>query len=172
MNIKRLTAILLLAVFLLPILSACKEQKQPEQTSPEEESTTIPFAQTGIVLHGELSADELPHDQTLSAWYENAIGRTQLTNAILYAKDPTDGLWHCWLYVGAYQEGDTLELGAISADGTVYIRHTAADTAKIGATSVFYFTVERADEPEFEMVQNNDTVGLLLTVGSTAVKSD
>lgn len=172
MKIKRLTAILLLALLLLSALSSCKDEKQPEQTLPEEESTTIPFSQTGIVLHGEVSADNLPNDAALTEWYERAIGRTQLTNAIFYAKDPTDGLWHCWLYVGAYLENDTIELGAMSSDGTVYIRHTAADTTASGATRVFYFTVDRADEPTFEMVQNNDTVGLLLTLGEAAVKSD
>ncbi len=172
MKLKRLTAALLLAVLLLSMLSACKDEKQPEQTPPEEESTTIPFSQTGIVLHGEVRADELPNEPTFTDWYERSTIRTQLTNTILYAKDPTDGLWHCWLYVGAYQENDVLELGAISADGTVYIRHTAADASHTGATCVFYFTVERDGEPEFEMVQNNDTAGLLLTVGSTAVKPD
>lgn len=170
MNIQKIISLLLAALLLTLSLTACRDKDQTDTPTSPEESTTIPFSETGIVSHGTVKEAELPSDTALADWYEQAKAREQLTDALFYAKDAEDGLWHCWLYVGSYREGDSLELGAGSADGTVYIRHTAASPDEIGAACVFYFTVDREGEPTFELHRNNDISGLLLTLAQAAVK--
>ena len=167
MKLKNQILTVLLCVCLCLGMSACTQNgNTPDETT----ETGIPFSETGIVSHGCVEEADFPTDAAFSSWFALAYNREQLTNALLYAKDGTDGLWHCWLYLGSYTEGDTLELGAVSAQGTVLLRHTANDEASLQASCVFYFTVDREAEPEFELYQNGDYAGMLVTLGDKAIK--
>ena len=124
----------------------------------------------GVTAHGRVEASDFPANTELTDWYARSMVREQLTNAILCSYEESDGLWHCWLYLGAYQKGDAVAFGASQQDGTVYIRHTAADPDASGATGAFYFTVEQADEPTFELYVNGDFVGMIVTLAQGSMK--
>ena len=129
----------------------------------EPSDTGISFAESGIKSQGKIEAEAFPDTAAFAEWYGEATEREQLTNALLCEWDENDGLWHCWLYLGSYTEGDAVELGAQSAQGTVLIRHTAKKVDATGAACVFAFMVARDAEPEFELYQNGDFAGLVIT---------
>lgn len=163
---KTITSLLLILslLFLLTAVSCTDGTgKEPDGTQPP-----VSAQEAGITSYGYVAEDQLPDDMTLLDWYEQAVAREQLTNALFYAQD-AEGLWHCWLYLGAHREGDKLEFAATSQDGAILFRHTAADAEAFGGTGAFYFTVERAAEPTFELYQNDTDAGLLLTLAESAV---
>ena len=159
MKMRRSWHTILLFLLLCFSLAACGTGED------EPVDTGISFAQSGIQSQGKIEAKDFPDIAAFAEWYAQAAEREQLTNALLCEKDESDGLWYCWLYLGSYTEGDAVELGSESEQGTVLIRHTAKDAEGTGATCVFAFTVDRDADPAFELYQNGDFAGLVITKG-------
>ena len=88
---------------------------------------------------------------------------------LLYAPDPDDGLWHCWLYVSAALSSPAYTFRE-AADGTVLISATLPDADALGSELFYYFTLSRASEPTFELTLNDDAKGLLLVHAASSVK--
>ena len=154
---------LLLCLCLLGCFLACEK----EETPPEVDSDAT---DAGLLTQLRIEEDDMPPRRELTEWYEDAEEREQLTNAILYAKDESDGLWHCWLYIGSHQAGDTLEYSYDSENDVILFRHTDGDTDTLGSDGVFYFTLDREEEPAFELYQNGSFVGMLHTHGEDPIR--
>ena len=161
---KLFSFLLCLCLFLsLPLFVSC----QMEEEIPPTVSPSAGDAGFGVQKH--VAEEDIPLRKDLTEWYEEAKKREQISCAIFYAKSNADGRWHCWLYIAAHQEGDTLEYGYNEETDTVLFRHTAADTEKSGQKGVFYFTLDRDTEPNFECYQNDNYAGLIMTHADEAI---
>ena len=158
------TKLLQLLLFCLALLCAVSCSKKNDGTSNgNTDRVVISAEQSGIRSHGRLTEAELPQNAEILDWYEEAKDREVIPYALLYAKEPSDGVWHCWLYVGTWQEGDTLTLGTLAANGYCVTMDytTAAEDADAGGEGVFYFTFSCEGEPSFEFSVNGDTDGFV-----------
>lgn len=166
MNKKLLTAALLLLSLLLAF-SACADDKKGNGG----DRAVISAADSGIVSDGLIPESELPQSTAIRDWYEESKSRELLPYALLYAKDESDGKWHCWLYVGTWHEGDKLSLGSLTADGFCVVMDyvTEATDPETGAEGAFHFSFSCTGEPSFEFSVNGDSDGLITTVLGTSV---
>lgn len=153
------SVLLLLALLLCIPLSACNQKSPNEQ---DETKPPIGAQEAGITSYGKIAEADFPDSTVLREWYDLAKAREYLTNTVLYAKDEAE-IWHCWLYIGSYCDGDTLEVAAGSTNGEILFRHTAQNTEALGFTGAFYFTIENETEPTFTLYQNEEFAGLLQT---------
>lgn len=171
---KKTIAVLLAAWMLLLPLSSCTEKndKGAETTDAAYEQKTLPpTVETGVVQHGWVSEGELPQNAALRDWYDEARGRENLSNSLLYAQED-DGTWHCWLYIGTWRDGDLLRIGCETADpNRVILRYIPqyADAA-LGSTGAHYFTLTGVESPDFSFYLNSDTEGFLSVHSDTSVK--
>ena len=169
----RVGVALLLAAVLL-CLAACTGSSSVEgiSTAQQEEERTVPATvETGVVRHGWISATEFLQNDTVRDWYEEAKERESLTNSLLYAQE-SDGTWHCWLYIGAWREGDLLRIGCEATDQNhVVLRYIPqyVDTV-LGSTGAHYFTLTGVESPDFSLYLNSDTEGFLSVHSNTSVK--
>ena len=162
-----LTAILLLSVVLFAV--SCSNDKSSQ--APSGDRVVISAADSGILSDGLIPEANLPQNSEILDWYEQAAARELLPYALLYAKDATDGKWHCWLYIGTWQEGDKLTLGSLDTNTfCVAMDYTSeADDPSVGATGAFHFSFTCEGEPSFEFSVNGDTDGLVTTVCDVSV---
>lgn len=161
-TLKKFLLSLLALVFCLS-LAACTGNGDREESTADGTGSEISAAEAGIVAHGKFFQEDFPDNAEFDEWFELAREREQLTNALIYSKDDSDGLWHCRLYVGSFTDGDSVAFGSESAEGIILIRHTAQDESSLGSAYIFYFTVDRNEEPEFEFYQNDSFEGMLVT---------
>ena len=163
MKYIRTTLCFLLCLLLLASLLACEQEETPPQVNSNAKDA-------GLLTQLRIEEQDMPPRKELTEWYREAKQREQLTNAILYAKDETDGLWHCWLYIGSHEPGDTLEYGYDSETDTILFKHTDQDPDSIVTKGVFYFTLDREEKPVFELYQNGAFVGMLHTHSTDPIK--
>ena len=157
-----ITAILLLALLLSAV--SCSDSKNGDRV-------VIPLSESGILSDGLIAEASLPQNTEILDWYEVAKARELLPYSLLYSKDENDGKWHCWLYVGTWQEGDKLSLSKLDASGfCVIIDYTTeAEESETGASGAFHFSFSYEGEPSFEFSVNGDTDGLVTTVSNLSV---
>ena len=160
-------AILLLVLCLLSAFGACSKNGEAGDGTP-----TISEDASLISSHGWIREDEVMAQKEISEWYAEAADRKVVRNALIYARDSEDGLWHCWLYLGSWGEGDSLSFGADATDGyTVVISHMAYSEDDLeNSTGAVYFTVACDAEPSFDLYVNNESEGMITTHADTSVK--
>ena len=162
MKTTKILLVLLLCLSMICSLSACNKG---DGNGGEPPATDLPI---GMTVHGWVEEADLPDISDLTDWYSLAKSREQLTCTLLYALDETDGLWHCWLYMGCFSGGDTLSFE--DADGILVIRGTVKDPDAAGHSGAYYFTLQSDSEPEIELYLNGSFEGILLTHADTSVK--
>ena len=157
----------LLAISLTVFLVACKVG---DGTSPGNPSQTPDLS--AISSREWVEAEQLPQNDAVLDWYEDAAAREIVRNALICSLDEIDGLWHCWLYLGAWEEGDSLSFGIDTTNGyTVVINHTAyAEDDGTNSAGAFYFTVASSTEPSFDLYVNQESEGMLVTRSDVTVK--
>ena len=171
---KKTIAVLLAACMLLLPLSACagKGENGVETTNATYGEKPLPATvETGVVQHGWISESDFPQNAALRDWYDEARERENLSNSLLYAQE-SDGTWHCWLYIGAWRDGDILRVGRETADQSrVLLRYIPQyANAALGSTGAHYFTVTGTDSPDFSFYLNSDTEGFLSVHSDVSVK--
>ena len=152
---------LLLALSLALLLSACNSS--PAEPSETGDATGSAEGLSAPQRYGEAALPAIPD---LGEWFGEWCEREQLTNALIYSEEGE--LWHCWLYVGCYAEGDRIDITV--ADGALEISVTAADPARTGCRSVLYFTYETATEPDANLTVNGSLEGIHFTHADTSLK--
>ncbi|MBQ7347406.1 MAG: hypothetical protein IJW55_05565 [Clostridia bacterium] len=162
------TLLFLLTLCLLISVASCAK----DGTIEDDEPLSVASDTSAIVSHGWVAENALPQNTALADWYAASSARQIVNNALICSRDDNDGLWHCWLYLGAWEEGDTLSFGADSTDGyTVVISHIAyAEDDGDNSTGVFYFTVDSPAELDFDLYVNNDSEGMIVTHSDVSVK--
>ncbi len=158
---KKTLAILLLAALLTCLASCSGDPNTPGGTA----SGTTAAAPTDVSVPVRVSEAELPEIEDLTDWYALAAAREYIPNALIYSK--TEGLWHCWLYLGGYLAGDSVTV--TESGGIFLINATLQNDESLGAEGVFYFTVASEAEPSFELLIGNDSAGLILTLADTSL---
>ena len=145
------SVLILLTAVLLFSTCACEKASDP--------SSTV----------GELiDSASLPENATVREWFRKAQEREQLTNALLYSKD-SDGLWHCWLYIASYRDGDSIS-HEVNGDGVTVISATLKDPDATDCNGAHYFTLTSDTEPEFELEINGSFAPMLVTHAISSVK--
>ncbi len=160
------TALLLLSLSLLLCSVSCSDQANGN------DRVILSTADSGILSDGLIAESSLPQNTEIQDWYEESKSREILPYALLYSKDESDGRWHCWLYVGTWQDGDSLKLGKLDASGfCVTIDYaTPSENPQPGCTGAFHFSFSYDEgEPTFEFSVNGDTDGLISTVSDVSV---
>ncbi len=153
----------LLALCLLLCLVSCTEQTPPSDSTNTDDAG---LSTEGISTPSRYAEAALPDIGDLSQWFERAVDREQLTNAMIYSQE--GDLWHCWLYIGSYAEGDRVQ---VETDGErLVIRATVADPAASGSRSVLYFTYSCETEPDAVIEVNGEDEGILLTLADTSLR--
>ena len=165
------TRLLITAILLISLLfSSCSDTKNNKQQDGTDREV-LSAADSGIVSDGWIAEAKLPQSTEILDWYEVSKARELIPYALLYSKDEADGKWHCWLYIGTWQSGDTLTLGRLDADGfcvTMDYATEATDPA-LGAAGAFHFSFSFDGEPSFEFSVNGDTDGLISTISDVSV---
>ena len=158
------TALLLLAILIS--LASCQD-KAADGT----DRIIVSATDSGIVSDGLIPEENLPQNAEILDWYEEAKAREMIPYALLYSKDASDGLWHCWLYIGTWQKGDSLTLGRLKGDGCCVTMDyaTEATDPDTGAAGAFHFSFPYEGEPSFEFSVNGDTDGLISTICDVSV---
>ena len=168
MKTKILITVLLLLALLLSSVSCQDKQNNASDSS---DRVVISAADCNIVSDGWIAEEALPQNTEILDWYEASKARELIPYALLYSKDATDGLWHCWLYIGTWQKGDTLTLGRLDADGfCLTMDYVTEETdPQTGAAGAFHFSFPYKGEPSFEFSVNGDTDGLISTISDISV---
>ena len=155
---------LLLAAALLCALAACTPNAPVDPTDPDTPDVT--GSTEGLSAPIRYEASSIPSIPDLREWLAEARDREQLTNALIYSEQE-GGTWHCWLYVGCYAEGD--KISVTQTDGVLAITVTAAEPEASGGTTVLYFTLDSAAEPDANITVNGSSEGILLTLADTSL---
>lgn len=166
------TLIFSLLLCLLLSCASCVSAKEPSINTSDatETRSTVSAEEAGIVSHGFVSEEDFPANTRITEWYADAIVREYVPCSVLYAKDDTDGLWHCWVYLTSWTQGDTVTLSADKTDGVcVIIQHKAADAESTGSTGATYFTVVCNATPTFDLLVNGEEEGLIATHADVSV---
>ena len=166
---KKLTSLALLLIAMILCAASCADK--PNNTPTDNDRAVISQEASGIVSDGLISESNLPQNPEILDWYEESKARELLPYALLYSKDASDGKWHCWLYVGTWQEGNKLTLGRLDTDGFCLTMDytTAAEISEVGASGAFHFSFAYDGEPSFEFLINGDTDGLIVTISDVSV---
>ena len=169
---KKTGWLLLTVALLLVCLAGCRKN-QTENPDGEEniEAADLQLQSaeaSGITSHGWIAESAFPANDALREWYEEAADRENLTNALLYAKG-VDGLWHCWLYIGTWQDGDGLEMGR-DGNGAIALNHKPQNAdAEAGSAGAVYFTLQSEPEPDFDFYINGVSEGILQELSDASV---
>ena len=106
----------------------------------------------------------------MTEWYVNALPLETVAGSLIYAKDDTDGLWHCWAYLVEHGERDTLTLRADTRDGLCvildYTNDLYTNDTVLGA---YYFTVQTESTPTFDLLINGEDEGMIITHADSTV---
>ena len=169
MKIKLLlTALLLLALLLASV--SCQNGKR-DQTPDSSHRVVLSATDCGIVSDGWIAETALPQNTEILEWYEESKAREIIPYALLYSKDASDGLWHCWLYVGTWQADDVLTLGKLDTEGfcVTMSYETKRDDPETGAAGAIHFSFSYEGEPSFEFSVNGDSDGMISTISDVSV---
>ncbi len=166
---KKFLFIVLAICFCLTAVS-CKSKDEKTETLTAETRPIVSADEAGIVSHGFVKETEFPAIERLTEWYAGALPLETVPGALIYSKDDTDRLWHCWVYLGAQGEHDALSLRAVT-DGELcvildYTDDTYNDAENLGA---YYFTVESDTAPDFDLLINGEDEGLIVTHADVSV---
>ena len=166
---KRLLFILLAICFCLTAAS-CIDKGDAKDTGTAETHSTVSADEAGIVSHGFVKETELPAIERLTEWYAGVLPLETIPGALIYSKDDTDGLWHCWVYLGALGDHDALTLYAATDDGLCVILNYTDDTyGDANILGAYYFTVDSDTAPDFDLVINGEDEGLIVTHADVSV---
>ena len=166
---KRMLFILLAICFCLTAAS-CKVKDGTNDTPTAETPPTVSADEAGIVSHGFVKETELPAIERLTEWYAGVLPLETIPGALIYSKDDTDGLWHCWVYLGAQGEQDALTLCATTDDGLCVILNYTDDTyGDANILGAYYFTVDSDTAPDFDLLINGEDEGLIVTHADVSV---
>lgn len=160
--IRALCLWLALLLTLCVAFCGCEEEGTPNETENTSETGTT-VSDVSVRNYEKLSASALVNDLKVGPWLRRAMEREQVTNALLCPVTASNGSLHCYLYVGAFCEGDSLAFGVNPTDGTLLIRHTAADVAATGSPYVFSFWIDAEELPNVEIFQNDVSTGLVIS---------
>ena len=163
-----ITALLLLGMVLSS--ASCQSNKQ-NNASDGSDRVIVSATDCGIVSDAWITEAALPQNTEILEWYEESRAREMIPYALLYSKDADDGRWHCWLYIGTWQDGDVLTLGKLDAEGFCVTmdyktEHTDPQT---GAAGAFHFSFSYEGEPSFEFSVNGDSDGMISTISDVSV---
>lgn len=158
-------SLLLLCLACLFSLVSCTEK--------EDGIKEITAAEAGISVSRWIPRSEMPENAALTRWYDASAAREENRNAVYYAYDVSDELWHVWIYIGAWRPNDTLTVTA-REDGstyTVFLSRTATGETEENAQGVLYLTVPAPSnkEPLFRLTANGNAEGLVVTRAKAAV---
>ena len=164
---QRLIRSFCLCLVLLSVLCAalcgCEETNGATHETENTSETGNSAADVSVRNCEKLSAATLVNDLKVGLWLKGAMEREQVTNALLCPVEASNGSLHCYLYVGAFREGDSLAFGVNPTDGTLLIRHTAADAGATGSPYVFSFWIDAEALPDVEIFQNDVSTGLVIS---------
>ena len=162
------TRLLLLLLCFCILLSASACQSQSEQKEDATSGKVFKSAEEcGVMLYGFFPEKNFPTHPELREWYEAALDREQLTNAIFYSYDQTSALWHCWLYVGERCENDTLNIQIEDSNDTRVLLDGTRKSSASQRKGAVYFTIPGASEPRFSLTLDGELTGLLQTLGKS-----
>ena len=161
---------ILLSVCLILCAASCKSEDGATDTDTKETRPTVSADEAGIVSHGFVAETDFPANETLTEWYVNALPLETVAGSLIYAKDDTDGLWHCWAYLVEHGERDTLTLRADTRDGLCvildYTNDLYTNDTVLGA---YYFTVQTESTPTFDLLINGEDEGMIITHADSTV---
>lgn len=167
LSLWKLGMLLVLTVLLVYAAGCTKNNKDPDTDGDETAGNiSVPEilseSESGVTCYGWIAESLLPSNTEIKEWYDEARDRETLTNALLYSKGE-DGLWHCWLYIGTWKEGDTVAIGrARENEGCTVINHKPQNiNAEAGSAGAIYFTVSVNGEPDFDFYVGGVSEGIL-----------
>lgn len=162
--------LLSLCLCLLLAFSSCVSPQSSASDTTAQTKITVSAEDAGIISHGFIVEEDFPTNERLTEWYADAVTREYVPGAIIYSKDDTDGLWHCWLYLVSYTDGDMVTLRGNNDNGLcVLISHASTHTDATGSTGAHYFTVNSESTPSFELTVNGEKEGLIITHADISV---
>ena len=157
--------LLLLALCLVLGAVSCTEQT-PSTGDPADSTNGAELSTEGLSEPVRYAEAALPSIDDLTQWFARAVDREQLTNAMIYSQE--GNLWHCWLYVGSYADGDRV---TVETDGErLVLRANVADPLVSGSRSALYFTFSCETEPDAVIEINGEEEGILLTFADTSLR--
>ena len=166
---KRLLFILL-SVCLIFSAASCKSKDAATETDTKAPRPTVSADAAGIVSHGFVAETNLPANETLTEWYVGALSIETVAGSLIYAKDDTDGLWHCWAYFVEHGERDGLTLRADTSDGLcVILDYTNDPLPEDAVLGAYYFTVQADNAPDFDLLVNGEDEGMIITHADSTV---
>lgn len=122
-------------------------------------SDVLPSAGCGEVTVRAFSVDDLPAgvSQTVVDWVDECLGRTHLTDAILYSV--TDGVCELLLLRTALENEGTLS-ATVDAMGLALYTVSTAQNAQSALFYLSFYT--SAEDPRFSLTVDGEAVGILL----------
>ncbi len=182
---KRLT--LMLCICLTLSLLSCTGDRQQwandevQTIDPNWTAATTTVRQEIPSPEGVSAAEFVPSAQfpavtELAVWFASSLEREQTAYAILCSQDGEGERWHCWLYAENGTAGATLTFSKdAEAEDLYLIRYAAngAATDAAGATAAsvgaWYFTVTAKELPQFEVLVNEESAGVLVSYAADSV---
>ena len=161
---------ILLSVCLILCAASCESKDGTTDTDTKETRPTVSADEAGIVFHGFVAETDFPTNETLTEWYVDALSIETVSGSLIYAKDDTDGLWHCWAYFVEHGERDGLTLRADTSDGLcVILDHTKDLYTSDTVLGAYYFTVQADNAPDFDLLVNGENDGMIITHADSTV---
>ncbi len=161
---------IVLSLCLLLSAASCKSKNGAADTDAKESRPTVSADEAGIVSHGLIDETDFPANEQLTEWYVHAMSLENIAGSLIYSKDDTDGLWHCWVYLVSHGERDGLTLRADTSDGLCIILDYKDDPIEDDALSgAYYFTVRSDVPPEFDLLVNGEDEGMIITHADSTV---
>ena len=178
----RLTAALICAV-LMWICCACSGADGEELETIDPNWTTVATTKRQEIADPEGLSDatfvrstELGDNMELTVWLAESLERIQTRYTMICSQDADSALWHCWFYAEGGRATDTLAFSKDANETELYlIRYTQsnAETDEDGnlpdAEGVWYFTLTAESLPQFEVLKNGETSGVLVTYADRSV---
>lgn len=163
---------LFILIFSLVFIASCqsKDGSATDTNDTADTTPTVSAEEAGIVSHGFVNETDFPANESLTEWYTNALSIETVPGSLIYAKDDTDGLWHCWVYLGAIGAQDALVFRATTDGGLCVIIDFTADPYTSGETmGAYYFTVRSDASPDFDLIIDGENEGMIITHADVSV---
>ncbi len=166
---KKVLFVVLAVCFCLTAAS-CVSKGDVKDTGTSAPLPTVSADAAGIVSHGFVDETGFPANATLTEWYTEALPIETVPASLIYAKDGSDGLWHCWVYIGAQGEQDALTLRAtVGEELCVILDYTDRENSGEDKLGAYYFTVRADAAPDFDLLINGEDEGMIVTHADASV---